>query len=102
MSKDNSNLNIFILGLPPLSQQKRLYILLYIFKNCPSLFPLLIKGSVIALYTEQFSPFLTGLSLTFQCAVISGQTGAIGKWILKSCNDTNDFICHRNVGEPII
>ncbi|XP_019121793.1 macrophage mannose receptor 1 [Larimichthys crocea] len=34
---------------------------------------------------------------TDRCAVISGQTGAIGKWILKSCNDTNDFICHRNV-----
>uniref|UniRef100_A0AAZ1WXN7 Mannose receptor, C type 1b n=1 Tax=Oreochromis aureus TaxID=47969 RepID=A0AAZ1WXN7_OREAU len=25
----------------------------------------------------------------------------IGKWIQKSCNDTNGFICHRNLGESI-
>lgn len=25
----------------------------------------------------------------------------LGKWLVKSCNDTNGYICHRNVGEFI-
>ncbi|XP_035526281.1 macrophage mannose receptor 1-like [Morone saxatilis] len=38
------------------------------------------------------------MGLVVNCAVINTNPSfGIGKWIQKSCNDTNGFICHRNV-----
>lgn len=45
---------------------------------------------------------LKNLSVPHQedCVVMTGNpTFGTGKWVVKSCNDTNGFVCVRNVGK---
>ncbi|XP_035860615.1 macrophage mannose receptor 1b isoform X2 [Sander lucioperca] len=37
-----------------------------------------------------------------ECVVMtSGSTFGLGKWLIKSCNDTNGYVCHRNLDPKI-
>uniref|UniRef100_A0A8C9WXJ1 Mannose receptor, C type 1b n=1 Tax=Sander lucioperca TaxID=283035 RepID=A0A8C9WXJ1_SANLU len=41
-------------------------------------------------------------NLLEECVVMtSGSTFGLGKWLIKSCNDTNGYVCHRNLDPKI-